>query len=43
MRVRSLDDVRARVLQALASTKSLDGKCTANAARYLKYANRLAR
>ena len=43
MRMRTLDDVRARVLQALASTRSVDGKFTVNAAKYLKYANRLAR
>lgn len=42
MKTRSLDDVRARVLQALASTKSVNGKCTVNAAKYLKYANRKA-
>ncbi|MDW8003945.1 MAG: hypothetical protein RMI04_03960 [Thermofilaceae archaeon] len=38
--MRSLEDVRVRTLQALATIKTIDGKYTETAARYLKYAEK---
>lgn len=42
MKACALDEVRAKVLRALASVRTVDGKCTVNAARYLRYASRSA-